>query len=372
MRTLSNQSEFAVNEHFVHNASNDRNPLNKYIVKDCTIDFEFQLSNTKHYRIVKFENCIFLKSVTFKNITFIQNFDFINCKFSDKLTLENVVVKGKSRFWKTQFSDIVINNVRFENLADFFKTTFTKKTIFYKTDFLGTTVFTATNFRENVLFTYTKISDVIIFARTKFERGLDLSQAIITGKIKNSNSDFGKFDNIRDIEDDDYYRLSFEVDAVITLNNKRETFRVLKKAAFEDNNQFRYLEYSKLENEAYFAQLKHSWFKRFDNFFIFLLNKVSNNHNMSWSRGIIFTLIIGLLFFYLSLINTESIKIGWDTSLFIPSLGKYFLFLSPLHESKLFEQEITTTTTIFFDSIGRIFVGYGFYQTVQAFRKHKG
>lgn len=372
MKTINANSEFTNLEHYTYNFSTAETPANNYKVNDCVINFNFQLIDTKHYRQISFTNCTFLKTVTFRNVSIYNNFDFHECKFLDTLTLENVIIKGKARFWRSEFASLSINNLRFENLADFFKTQFFKKTIFYKTDFLGTTVFTASCFKENVLFTYSKIADAIIFSRTNFEKGLDLSQAIITGTIKNSNSDFGVFSNEKDLIDDDEYRKSFEEYGIITLNNKRETFRILKKAALADSNQFKFLEYSKLENQTYFEQLKSAWYKRLDNYLIFLLNKASNNHNMSWSRGVLFTAIVGFIFYYFSLINTIRIEFGWDSNLFYYYLGQYFLFLSPVHEKDLFKNEIMTPATIIFDFLGRIFLSYGIYQTVQAFRKHRG
>ncbi|UPT70760.1 MAG: hypothetical protein M0D53_17150 [Flavobacterium sp. JAD_PAG50586_2] len=226
-----------------------------------------------------------------------------------------------------------------------------------------------------MLFTYTKIADVIIFIRTIFDAGLDLSQAIITGKVNIHNSDLLHFEDINDIDDNDLYRHAIETDGVITLNNQRETYRILKKFSKDDYNQFKFLEYSKLENEVYFKQLEpHKW-KRFNNYVIFLANKYSNDHNMSWLLGVLFTSLAAFIFFFAAIISTDKIYFslsdasGEDLGYYV---GMYFNFLSPLHEFKMFDNEHPTTLTIIFDFFGRILVGFGIYQTVQAFRKHKG
>lgn len=372
MRTINNNNDFGVNEHYINSYSSDISPLNRYAVNDCIIDFSIEIKDTKQYRSIKFEKCVFKKELILENLNIVENIDFIDCVFKNKLKIENVVINGKARFHGTEFSSLILKNIRFKDLASFFKTKFNQTIIFYKVDFLGTTVFTASIFKKNALFTYTKITDVIIFSRTKFEKGLDLSQAIILGKIKNANSGFNDFEDIKDIKGYDNFRKAFEEDGIIPLNNKRETFRILKKAALDDSNQFKFLEYSKLENETYFKQLKNDWFKRFDNFSIFLLNKISNNHNMSWSRGILFTGYIGFFFFYFALINTSNLEFGFDFKLLNDSIGKYFLFLSPVHDMNLFKEKNISTGTIIFDFLGRIFIGYGIYQTIQAFRKHKG
>lgn len=372
MKIINSNNDFTSDEHYNKESPLSQEPLYRYNVENCQINYIFEISDSKKYRRIKFKDCVFKKDVILKNISISENLIFWNCKFEKCVTFHDVTIKRKARFWETTFNELKIDNLRFEDLADFFKTKFKENTIFYKTDFLATTVFTASIFEKNLLFTYSKISDVLIFSRTKFLKGMDLSQAIITGKIKNSNSDFPNFEKKMDIDDDDNYRDSFEFNGQITLQNKRETFRILKKAAQDEGNQFKFLEYSKIENETYFEQLKPIWIKRFDNYIIFLLNKISNDHNMSWSRGILFTAIIGLLFFYTSLITTSLIEFGFDIELFSYYLGKYIFFLSPIHKIDLFEEEIATTGTIILDFLGRLFVGYGIYQTIQAFRKHKG
>ena len=344
-------------------------------VYNSIIDFDLEFNSSK-LRFVEFVNCTFNKKVEFKNLTVSKSFDFRECTFKDDVIFKNLVIEGKSRFWFSSFNARTeFDNVSFKDLADFFKVTFEPIIIFYKVDFFSTTVFTETVFRKNVLFTYTKIADVIIFIRTFFGGGIDLSQSIITGQVNIHNSDLLHFEDVQDIIDNDSYRDAIEQRGVITLNNQRETYRILKKFAKEDYNQFKYLEYSKLENEVYFKQLEpHKW-KRFNNYIIFLANKYSNDHNMSWVIGVLFTASVAFVSFFAAILSTENVYF----SPFMPSqsefssfVGLYFQFLSPLHEFKMFESESPGTWTIIFDFFGRILIGFGIYQTVQAFRKHKG
>lgn len=371
-RLISSISELVNNEYTT--SENSLNREARFQITDCDIDFEIEFKN-ESFSTVNFNNCTFLKKVTFIDSKISRNFDFTYCTFSEDVIFRNIKIDGKSRFWESTFNKKVdLNNVSFKDLADFFKVTFSNVIIFYKVDFFSTTVFTETIFMENALFTYTKIADIIIFTRTKFEKGLDLSLAIITGKINIHSSDLKFFSNVADIYDNNLYRQAVEDNGIITLNNKRETFRILKKFSKEDYNQFKYLEYSKLENEVYFEQLKSAKWKRFNNYIIFLANKYSNDHNMNWLLGIGFTGLMGFIFFYSALISTSCIEMAWEfnTEVFIHYLGLYFNFLSPIHSFDLFALENPNTGTIALDFFGRIFVGYGIYQTIQAFRKHKG
>ena len=43
----------------------------------------------------------------------------------------------------------------------------------------------------------------------------------------------------------------------------------------------------------------------------------------------------------------------------------------PFHSNDLLKDEIPNNWSHFFDFLGRIAVGYGIYQTIQAFRKFK-
>ena len=50
----------------------------------------------------------------------------------------------------------------------------------------------------------------------------------------------------------------------------------------------------------------------------------------------------------------------------------FITFLLPTHNFDFLNTEINCSLFYFFDFLGRIFVSYGIYQTIQAFRKYKG
>ena len=52
-------------------------------------------------------------------------------------------------------------------------------------------------------------------------------------------------------------------------------------------------------------------------------------------------------------------------------LSTYVRFMNPTHDVDLFDTFKPTGWTYFWQTWGRIFVGYGIYQTIQAFRKLK-
>jgi hypothetical protein len=88
---------------------------------------------------------------------------------------------------------------------------------------------------------------------------------------------------------------------------------------------------------------------------------------------ILFTIFAGLFFFSLSLLSLPDFIIEWEPSNWeeMDLWKEYLAFMNPTHEIKLFDDYCPTGWTYFWQTWGRIFVGYGIYQTVQAFRKLK-
>lgn len=98
---------------------------------------------------------------------------------------------------------------------------------------------------------------------------------------------------------------------------------------------------------------------------LLLLNLISNNNGNSWIRGVIFTFFVSFLFFIL---YTNNIDIDiYDCDL----LKKYILFVSSFPKLELEEysnqNQLWNIKLIIF--LARIFIAYGIYQTISAFRK---
>ncbi|MEM6721363.1 MAG: hypothetical protein AAF611_18695 [Bacteroidota bacterium] len=96
------------------------------------------------------------------------------------------------------------------------------------------------------------------------------------------------------------------------------------------------------------------------------LNWLSNNNGKSWFRGILFTLVMAFLFYWLyisSVGQTLEHNLWWK---------EYILFISSfpslnLEKYETFNSEWYASLIIW---LGRIFISYGIYQTVAAFRKY--
>jgi uncharacterized protein YjbI with pentapeptide repeats len=154
------------------------------------------------------------------------------------------------------------------------------------------------------------------------------------------------------------------------------TFGQLGTAFKKQGDNIRALEYTSRELEAHYKKIK--WFSvDFFQKFNLWLNSISNNFGRNWARGICFSFAIGLLFFCLLLVSTDSYSIGLPEFKF-EMLPAYLKFMNPLRFYELDalfnntpEQGLIRLNGFSYlaDFTGRIFTAYGYYQTIQAFRR---
>lgn len=356
--------------------TNHEGSLKNYNFDNYEFTIELNLEDANYFN---FKNCVFKENVKFPHTTkrdssladstFEKNADFNNNTFEDNLRFYGTVFKGETDF----------NNTRFKKLADFWNAKFFSVTIFYKTDFLGTTVFSSTIFKENVLFTYSLIEKLAIFRGTVFEKGFDFSLAIIPGELSifDIKVDYNAFKDVNDTDDVCQFADNVSKQGVITRKNKRESFRILKNKLNENQNNIDALDFAKFEMNSYSKQLEQNVYKEgkeIQNLLLIYLNKFSSRHGTSWWRGVLFTFGIGLFFFYISIIATDNYSVGFSNINLIDftSCVKYFFtFILPTHSINYLDAESPKVFYYLWDFLGRIFVSYGIYQTIQAFRKYK-
>lgn len=349
-------------------------------ISNFSESFSSLFSSIGHY---KFINCIFKheirikgafqKQLTFeKYCVFEKGINLNGSQFDKKIRFQNTVFKGNCEF----------ENARFEDLIDFWKSEFINPVQFYKTDFLKTTVFSACTFNENVLFTYALFNGKTFFRGTRFKKGVDLSLSINSGEFNLFNLSVANFESVIHNNEEDYMDL-LKRNEIPTIN-KKETYRLLKQYFEKNGDDLEYIKYLKLEKSPIIDILKYE--VRISNSKLALnsinkifeilsirLNEISNNHRDSYVRGILFTLVVGFIFFTLTVITLPNYKFELlPTNWFMDDFGKYFFaFMNPTHNNNLFEKLSPTGYTFFWQTLGRIFIGYGIYQTVQAFRKLK-
>ena len=338
--------------------------LANFRLRHCTFEGNVKISALE--RGLNLDSCVFEKDFSCKNTA-----------FQGKARLQNCIFHGRADF----------SNSKFNDLADFWRSTFKQETIFYKTDFLGTVVFSATSFEKNVLFTYTLIEKLILFRGTVIKRGIDLSTAIITGSVGTFGLSLWDFKAKKGRLTDQEFETAVSESGEIPIKNKRETFRILKQANIQQNNVIESIPYQVLEKTTLLEELKYSffnpsstkeWWRNLWDLFVLGLNWISNSFGRAPMQGVIFTLTMGFLFFYLNIMQTEkyelAMHLSWD--LFVDEIPNYLKFLLPTHGldylgSEFYKKYSVSNWYYVWDIAGRIFVGFGIYQTIQAFRKFR-
>lgn len=143
-------------------------------------------------------------------------------------------------------------------------------------------------------------------------------------------------------------------------NNFKNVYNQLKKVASNRGDidtaiKYQALEYKYLKREKGFS---------FDKILL-LFNQYSNNFGQSWSRGILFTLLTGLVFFkFYTMANGI-------TFINTPFWAQYIIYISSFPKLEL---DLQTSEPYWLSSLivwlSRIFISYGIYQTISAFRKY--
>lgn len=345
---------------------------NCFFEKGLEFDIPPGTSSGKVTRVFDFD--IYLKDCRIDNLL-----NMSDCTFENKVRIHdcevhNAVVELKKEHPEKKFG-VCFNNTTFNDLADFWKTTFHPKVIFYKTDFNSTTVFSMVTFKQNTLFTYTLLAGKSIFAKTEFKQGLDLSQAIISGELQLFDLMFKKPNfSASYISDKKDYQQAIDKDGIIPLENKKETFRIIKAQAETNKNyvdstryhNYEYKAFRKLAQNRFFSD---RWLSQLTNIPIIILNKISNNYGSSFIVGLLFTITTGILFLSIIVFGYlgQTPICDWnyiDWELVVQ-------FFNPIHKMDIYKASELPSIVYLIDFFGRIAVGYGIYQTVQAFRKFK-
>ena len=112
-----------------------------------------------------------------------------------------------------------------------------------------------------------------------------------------------------------------------------------------------------------------NWFSTtFWDLITFKLNWISNRHGESWGQAFVFTSAVAAIFYllFLGVIGRllKNTAFDWDLA------GKYFTYLDPTHKIDFIEHTKLNFAAYLIDFLSRIFVGYGIYQFISAFRKH--
>lgn len=294
------------------------------------------------------------------------------------ITMSESVIQGKLKFRKCKFErSLYVYNTIYKGYVEFFNCTFNQRVRFVKSKFEDTVVFTKSIFEKNAFFTYTRFNDFGIFNRANFKLGLDLSQSTILKELSFNGVDVDNFSTVPITQDDELFEKTVS-DGKIPTINKKETFRIIRNNLLKSNNKLESVRYDYLERLSYEQFLSESGKKWYDgDMLIFSLNRLSNKHRHSFKQGVKFTLFVVIALHFLSLLMSGNFEFATDDfwKHFPTNIKGIIISLNPAHSIKslkeLYRVDQFGVGFYAFNYISRIFVGYGIYQTIQAFRKFK-
>jgi hypothetical protein len=148
---------------------------------------------------------------------------------------------------------------------------------------------------------------------------------------------------------------------------QRELYREIKHACLSKSDNIKALIVQRKELNQYRYNLRYEPFKRrFVLKFQFCLNECSNEHGTNWFRGFLFTIFMVGLPLFISILIIEG---KFCNSSFSELSNAFLHFLQPISDISKIGDDITLTNpSVMINALARIFITYGYYQTIQAFR----
>ncbi|MCD4680966.1 MAG: pentapeptide repeat-containing protein, partial [Bacteroidales bacterium] len=365
--------------------------MNTHFGKDANF-FETQFEWYSDFRNSKFHGVAYFESAKFSGLA-----NFIKAKFNNDSIFRAVTFSGDADYSEAQFlNNSVFFGTKFSSSAKFFRCIFSGEADLSWTQFKGETDFTEAEFKADTKFINVLVSgniffnsvisenvQLIDFYLSKFHKNCEFINVKL-GKTSFRSVQFEQPANFSgsNLAETDFVGAVFKEFGLF--NNcsiqvaNRETFRIVKHELLKLNNKIEALIYHKKEMEVYWNEIRQGkWNGKITEKFILFMNCISNGYGLKWWRGVKFTIIVALLFFipYVLCLKNPYFEWGWEGLPEFWSVSgqsiKYFVeFLYAAHSFNYMEQYEPRGFAYILDMVGRVFIAYGYYQTIQAFRKY--
>lgn len=314
------------------------NQINFLFIDNCSF-FEGCTLNGNNIKILQINFSIFK-----------QVFEFLKNKLSSFSLIEKCIF-GEVKAKQSNFGIVTeFNNIEFSERVEFTELKSEKSTLKFKNcTFKKTTYFDNSNvlniefksvfFHGITSFQFLNCIQLIKFETSYFEK-IGFFEGIKLGNLKSIDTN---------------------------------TIRTIKGQLLKSENKIEYLKYNALDQSKYFQKLS---IKDYD-YYVLWLNKKSNDFGRNWIKGVKFTLEASLFFFLLLIIINSFISSNYpltfsnkDSSFagFSIILLEFLKFTFSLDFKN--EEFQSNGVLYFIFIIAKIFIGYGIYQTITAFRKY--
>ncbi len=346
---------------------------------------------------VNFSRSKFEKEVNFSVETFDRDVDFSGGNFEANVIFTDSIFGGKSDFSRSTFEqDVYFSRSTFNGELDFSTTTFNGESKFSEVHFYQDARFfqvklNGTSIFNNIVLTpqksYIKFSSINYnndkknFTHINKRAKIKIIKTVIKGRIEFNNVKISEID-FKDSDVDSggiINRINFEAEP-----SNWQTASLLKHEATLRDNVIEALEYKKIEKNKHtvelcknilgISQTHISLSKKLQyipEFVSLLISKLSNNHGQNWIQAVIFTAVSGFLFFSLAYRYIDDTSISDISTIFTNQfLKEYCNYLIPVNIDLLRGVKENVNWLFYpFYMLGKISVGYGMVEVVQAFRK---
>lgn len=394
-------------------------------LRNCHFTFKILLDQwTKpgHSNYVGLPDYIIFSGSVFDRFVYIgkrkEKYEFIAARFKQEVSIAGVTFTNKCPFCKAIFENKVnVFNCKLKSLHIFDDATFQGEVFFKSAEITGTgnyefsknplvfkgkvefqettfcnADFSGFTFEEDVLLTETTFNCKAYFNRVIFQKKLTFSSVHFLNNvyfeeahINDLSLEYIAFPNIVSLNECNISRLSirsiyFEKPAFnishleVQQCDNRYTARFMKNEALKANDMVLALKFKAIEMQEYWKELKrivfrkHQW-QHLPECILLGLNTVSNNNGRWWLLGAAFTVIVWVIFFSLFII----VRDGWGSTFiwadpaYLKEAVSYFWVFSGL--DGLMSKNVTLIGISIF-ILGKIFIAYGIFQTISAFRKY--
>lgn len=341
------------------------------IIEKCIFFDEVDFSNCTFHKKIVIKGCVFKKRVTFNGTHFVNGFSFINNKICSCINFENCVFGGKIKIFHTQGEIYEINFVSsvIKGLLEL--------------NSLRSSIFLPENSYIKLNSIFVEPTGYLIIRNIneshKFTGIIDFTDANLLGNVVLKNIYLKRFLLTNAVMVGNFFteHLYFKEDS------DSQTYVRLKDEALKNNNSIKAMQYREKEMLAYSKELNSqiSWNnigKWLTDESILFLNTRSNKNGLSWLRGVFFTIFCAIIFFWI--INFLGIEENQPhffvldlKTLHFEGFGEIWkkflnMFYLTDFKDKFYGTELNPLgETVFF--ISKIFISYGIYQTIVAFRK---
>ena len=360
-----------------------------------------------------FRSATFSGKVSFVSASLIGRAEFYATKFDGDTSFFSAKFSNKVYFCLATFSGVTtFREATFNLYANFVYATFCQDVYFTKVsikskEFACRAVFDSAHFKQNVWFDELEVKQEtseenqhtatvedeqkheISFNTTIFNGAVSFTKAEIASGIFTSTFfqypvSFieARFDNI-DLTGTVFATYAVFNSTAITSSgaHARQTYRAIKHELVKTNNLLDAGQYYRKEMEAYYAELKEKgWKKHLLEKFVLFFNRISNNYGTSLRRALGFWIgvSIGFFAFFSNLgVETTYFQWGWNgwgefLQICITHIRYVLQFMFPAHSFEFMGSQYKLNDYGYIiDTIGRVAIGYGYFQIVQALRKFK-